>query len=159
MNKERRTPLPKHRVEKHPDSWQAPIMANEIPWEKLLAEAWEVRERAHAPYSKFHVGAALLAADGRIFTGCNVENLSYGLTNCAERVAIGSAIAAGAREIVALAVVADTNEPISPCGACRQVMAEFGDFPVRSSNRAGVTFEQTVSRWLPRGSTGILDRF
>lgn len=133
-------------------------MANEIPWEKLVAAAWETRERAYAPYSKFHVGAALLAAGGRIFCGCNVENLSYGLTICAERVAIGSAIAAGAREFLALAVVADTNEPISPCGACRQVMAEFGDFPVRAANGAGLVFEQAVSLWLPRGATGILDR-
>jgi cytidine deaminase len=133
-------------------------MTNEIPWERLLDLAWETRERAHAPYSNFQVGAALLAADGRVFTGCNVENLSYGLTICAERVAIGSAIAAGAREFLALAVVADTTEPISPCGACRQVMAEFGDFPVRSATRAGKIFEQTVSLWLPRGQTGILDK-
>lgn len=133
-------------------------MANEIPWEKLLTVAWESRDHAHAPYSKFPVGAALLAADGRVFSGCNVENLSFGLTLCAERVAIGSAIAAGTRDFVALAVVADTSEPISPCGACRQVMAEFGDFPVRSSTRSGVLFEQRVSLWLPRGHTGILDR-
>ncbi len=133
-------------------------METEIPWDQLLSSAWETRGRAHAPYSNFHVGAALLAADGRIFTGCNVENLSFGLTICAERVAIGSAIAAGAREFLALAVVADTNEPISPCGACRQVMAEFGDFPVRAANRAGVMFEQPVSLWLPRGQTGILDK-
>lgn len=133
-------------------------MANEIPWEQMLSLAWETRGRAHAPYSNFYVGAALLVADGRIFTGCNIENLSYGLTICAERVAIGSALAAGAREFLALAVVADTSEPISPCGACRQVMAEFGDFPVRSANRAGLVFEQSVSVWLPRGRTGILDK-
>ena len=146
-------------------SWQATLnrgrlvsMEKEIPWEMLIDRAWETRERAHAPYSHFHVGAALLAGDGRVFTGCNVENLSYGLTICAERVAIGSAVAAGARDFLALAVVADTSEPISPCGACRQVMAEFGDFPVRAANRAGLVFEQSVSLWLPRASTGILDK-
>ena len=133
---------------------QSPI----ICWDKLVAAAWSARDFAHAPYSKFHVGAALLAADGRIFTGCNVENLSFGLTICAERVAIGSAIAAGAREFLALAVVADTREPISPCGACRQVMAEFGDFPVRSTNRSGQSVEHPVSTWLPRPAKGILDR-
>jgi cytidine deaminase len=129
-----------------------------LPWDELAATAWTVRDFAHAPYSKFHVGAALLAADGRIFTGCNVENLSFGLTMCAERVAIGSAIAAGAKEFLALVVVADTREPISPCGACRQVMAEFGDFPVRTTNRSGQSVEHPVSIWLPRAATGILDR-
>ncbi len=129
-----------------------------ICWVELVAAAWAARDLAHAPYSNFQVGAALMATDGRVFTGCNVENLSFGLTICAERVAIGSAIAAGAREFRALAVVADTQEPISPCGACRQVMAEFGDFPVRATTRSGQSIEFPVSVWLPRSATGILDR-
>lgn len=134
------------------------MQSTHIRWDELVAAAWATRELAHAPYSNFHVGAALLAADGRIFTGCNVENLSFGLTICAERVAVGSAIAAGARGFLALAVVADTREPISPCGACRQVLAEFGDFPVRSANRSGQSIELSVSAWLPRAANGILGR-
>lgn len=127
-----------------------------MDWSALLEVAWEARERAHAPYSRFHVGAALLAADGRIFPGCNVENLSYGLTNCAERVAIGSAIAAGAREFLAIAVVADTRVPISPCGACRQVLVEFGVPRVMLANRTDRE-EFSMEELLPRASAGILD--
>lgn len=127
-----------------------------MDWNALLEVAWEARERAHAPYSRFHVGSALLAKDGRIFPGCNVENLSYGLTNCAERVAIGSAIAAGAREFVAIAVVADTRVPISPCGACRQVLVEFGVPRVMLASRAE-RVEFSMEELLPRASAGILD--
>lgn len=124
---------------------------------ELVDLAWQARELAHAPYSKFKVGAAALANDGRVFTGCNVENLSYGLTICAERVAIGSAVAAGARHFTCVAVVADTSEPVSPCGACRQVMAEFSVPRVVLANRAGsVGF--TLADLLPRATTGILDR-
>lgn len=128
-----------------------------MDWEQLVDAAWMARERAYAPYSHFAVGAALLAADGRIFAGCNVENLSYGLTNCAERVAIGTAVAAGAREFLAVAVVAETRVPISPCGACRQVLAEFGVPRVMLANRAG-RLEFTLEELLPRASAGILDR-
>ena len=125
--------------------------------EKLLAAAWRARGAAYSPYSNFPVGAALLAGDGRIFVGCNVENISFGLTNCAERVAIGAAIAAGVREFVAAAVVADTGVPISPCGACRQVLAEFGVPVVVLANRANrLVF--TMEELLPRASSGILDR-
>lgn len=93
----------------------------------LLARAREVRANAYAPYSRFHVGAALLAADGRVFTGCNVENASYGLANCAERVAIGKAVSEGAREFAAIAVTGPQDAvPTAPCGACRQVLYEFG---------------------------------
>jgi cytidine deaminase len=128
-----------------------------MDWDKLLTAAWETRDQAYAPYSNFHVGAALLAADGRIFTGCNVENLSYGLTNCAERVAIGAAVAAGVRKFLAVAVVADTSEPISPCGACRQVLAEFGVPRILLANRSG-QIEFSLEELLPRAATGILDR-
>ena len=125
--------------------------------EKLVAAAWRVREAAYSPYSNFPVGAALLAGDGRIFVGCNVENISYGLTNCAERVAIGAAIAAGVRKFVAAVVVADTSVPISPCGACRQVLAEFGVPVVILANRSNqLTFK--LEELLPRASSGILDR-
>ena len=123
----------------------------------LIDAAIAARLRAYAPYSNFQVGAAVLAADGRIFTGCNVENLSYGLTICAERNAIFAAVAAGIREFSAIAIVADTRQPISPCGACRQVMAEFGDFTIVSANLESATFVSTVEALLPRGKTGILD--
>lgn len=128
-----------------------------MDWETWIPQAWAARDKAYAPYSKFQVGALLVASDGRIFTGCNVENISYGLTICAERVAIGSAVVAGATEIVAAVVVADTQEPVSPCGACRQVLAEFGDprvLLVGKDSRA----EFQLSELLPRASTGILDR-
>jgi cytidine deaminase len=125
--------------------------------DELIAEAWKARENAYAPYSDFKVGAALLGSDGGVFTGCNVENISYGLTNCAERVAIGAAVAAGVRAFEKVAVVADTSAPISPCGACRQVLAEFGVKTVILANRTeSVVF--SLEELLPRASTGILDR-
>ena len=126
-------------------------------WDVLVEAAWKVREEAYAPYSKFAVGAALLAADGRIFSGCNVENISYGLTQCAERVAIGAAVAAGVREFLAVAVVADTAVPISPCGACRQVLAEFGIRQVMLANHTA-RLEFLLEELLPRASAGILNR-
>ena len=91
----------------------------------LLAIATEMREHAYAPYSGFRVGAALLAADDRVFVGANIENAAYGSTICAERVAMPLAIVDGAREFVALAVVGDGDGPCTPCGACRQVLFEF----------------------------------
>ena len=123
----------------------------------LISAAISARLEAYAPYSGFQVGAALLAKDGRIFTGCNVENLSYGLTICAERNAIFAAVAAGVRVFEAIAIVADTREPVSPCGACRQVMAEFGDFKIIAATLDGRMFESTVATLLPRAKTGILD--
>ena len=123
----------------------------------MIACAWESRKQAYAPYSSFAVGAAVESSDGRIFTGCNVENLSFGLTMCAERVAIGAAIAAGGKSLRRIVVVADTRTPVSPCGACRQVMAEFGVQEILLCNRS----EQILFRLdelLPRSSAGILDR-
>ena len=96
---------------------------------QLLAAARAARRQAYAPYSKFRVGAALLTADGKIVTGCNVENASYGLTICAERVAVTKAISDGHRKFQALAIAAPSPLP-TPCGACRQVLAEFGDLVV-----------------------------
>ncbi len=93
--------------------------------QSLLILAREVRAKAYAPYSNFPVGAALKARSGKIFYGCNVENLSFGLTCCAERNAVFAAVAAGEREFEAIAIVADSKEPVTPCGACRQVLAEF----------------------------------
>lgn len=96
-----------------------------IPIDVLLRTASDARERAYAPYSGFRVGAALLAEDGQIFVGANIENAAYGSTICAERVAMPQAIVAGARGFLALAVVGDGPGPCTPCGACRQVLFEF----------------------------------
>ncbi|MDB6135559.1 MAG: cytidine deaminase [Verrucomicrobiales bacterium] len=134
-----------------------PIMSPSIDFALLTTAAWEARGHAYAPYSQFAVGAALLGADGVIYRGCNVENLSYGLTICAERAAVCQAVAAGCRHFTAMAVVADTREPISPCGACRQVLAEFGDLPIVMATREK-TEQTTLNALFPRASTGILDR-
>jgi len=107
-------------------------------YEALIAAATQARENAHAAYSNFRVGAALRATSGRIFGGCNVENATYGLTVCAERVAIFKAISDGERGFDAIAVVADTDSLTAPCGACRQLIWEFcGDVPVILANLKG----------------------
>jgi len=93
--------------------------------EELIELARQVREQAHAPYSKFKVGAVVECGDGRIFTGCNVENSSYSLTMCAERVALGKAVSEGAHDFIRIAVIADAHAPVPPCGACRQVISEL----------------------------------
>lgn len=124
----------------------------------LVASAIEVRRHAYAPYSRFPVGAALLCRNGRVFTGCNVENLSFGLTCCAERNAIFAAIALGERDFVKIVIVADSREPVTPCGACRQVMAEFSEnLEIESVNLQGLRFVSNVAELLPRAKAGILD--
>jgi cytidine deaminase len=100
-------------------------MPPEAQMQQLLDAARQAREAAYAPYSNFQVGAAVLTPAGEIFSGCNIENASFGATICAERVAIFQAVAAGRRGFTVLAVVADTPEPVAPCGLCRQVLAEF----------------------------------
>ncbi|HKS68613.1 MAG TPA: cytidine deaminase [Candidatus Acidoferrales bacterium] len=117
----------------------------------LVAAARKARENAHAPFSNFRVGAALRAESGRIYTGCNVENASYGLTCCAERVAIFKAISEGERGFEAIAVVTDADELTPPCGACRQIIWEFcGDVPVVLANLAGKIEEESSANLLPR---------
>jgi cytidine deaminase len=104
--------------------------------EKILIEkAKRARERAYAPYSKFKVGAALLTRNGKVYTGANVENATFGLTVCAERVALFKAVTGGERDFVEIAVVADKDEPITPCGACRQVLSEFASDPKDPASR------------------------
>ena len=126
-------------------------------FEKLIEQARVVRDKAYAPYSNFKVGAALLTKSGRIFTGCNVENLSFGLTICAERNAVAAAIAAGEREFAAIAVVAESRTPVSPCGACRQVLAEFeATLPICLSTLTGQRLETTLTELFPRPCEGIL---
>ncbi|UTR14380.1 cytidine deaminase [Salipaludibacillus sp. LMS25] len=118
---------------------------------QLLEEAKRAREKAYVPYSKFQVGAALLTAEGDVFHGCNIENAAYSMCNCAERTAIFKAVSEGIREFAAMAVVADTDGPVSPCGACRQVMSELlqRDTKIYLTNLHGDTTEWTVEQLLP----------
>lgn len=118
----------------------------------LIEEAAEARARAYAPYSKFLVGAAVLCPDGGIYTGCNVENASYGLTCCAERVAIFRAVVDGQRLIKAVAIVLDSPDPSAPCGACRQVIFEFGpDCDIVMANVGSKDYDVVAMRdLLPR---------
>lgn len=123
---------------------------------QLIEEAKAARERAYVPYSKFKVGAALMTKEGKVYGGCNIENASYGLTNCAERTAIFKAVFEGERTFEKMVIVGETDAPISPCGACRQVIAEFcePDMPVILTNLNGNTQETTVSELLPGAFTG-----
>lgn len=118
---------------------------------ELIQAAKAARDHAYVPYSHFAVGAAVQTAAGEIYAGCNIENASYGLTMCAERNAMFNAVAAGHQQLVAIAVIGQTDGPISPCGACRQVMAEFlpQQAPVYLTNLAGHLTTTTVGELLP----------
>jgi len=118
---------------------------------QLVNEAIEARNFAYAPYSKFKVGAAILTANQKVYSGCNVENASYGLTNCAERTAIFKAVSEGESKVEAIAIVADTDGPVSPCGACRQVIAEFCDekSQIILANLKGDVEITTIDKLLP----------
>ncbi len=140
-------------------------MKKNIDWQTLHKAAREAMKHAYAPYSNFHVGAALLCEDGTIITGCNVENISYGLTNCAERVAIGRAVVEGHRRFQALVVTTLADKPTPPCGACRQVIVEFAaNMPIRCHGKHGFivtesnkllphAFTPTHMRTNPRGNS------
>jgi cytidine deaminase len=124
---------------------------------ELVQAAREARLKAIAPYSKFLVGAALRLSDGRIVTGCNVENASYGLTVCAERVALLKALSEGHRTFSAIAVVADTDDPTPPCGPCRQLLWEYcGDIPVVLANLTSIRAHHTTGQLLPHPFDGRL---
>jgi cytidine deaminase len=129
-------------------------MARRVPWDEMFKAALEVRMRAHAPYSRFKVGAAVLA-QGQVYAGCNVENSSYGLSLCAERSAIAQAVARGARRIDAVAIVAQTRAPCPPCGLCRQAMAELASstLAVRARTLPGRESRWTLGDLLPYAFT------
>ncbi|MBM7650001.1 cytidine deaminase [Bacillus ectoiniformans] len=119
--------------------------------QQLIEEAKKARERAHVPYSKFKVGAALLTKEGEVFHGCNIENAAYSMTNCAERTALFKAWSEGEKNYTAIAVVADTKRPVPPCGACRQVISELcpPDMKIILTNLQGDVQELTASELLP----------
>jgi len=125
--------------------------------EELLSRADSARRNAYVPYSSFSVGAALRTRDGVIIEGCNVENISLGLTMCAERVALGAAVVHGCTEIETLALVSDSGEPVVPCGACRQVLAEFNPkLRIVSRTVRGATAIFALEELLPKPQQGIL---
>jgi cytidine deaminase len=130
-----------------------------IDWDALERAATAARARAHAPYSHYTVGAALLAEDGRVFTGANIENASYPLSLCAERSAISCALDGGAKRFAALVVATGGARAAAPCGACRQVLAEFPpSFPVRCVSDGGGRIDTSVSELLPHPfGSGYLD--
>lgn len=121
----------------------------------LMQQAIEARKRAYVPYSRFPVGAALLTEEGKVYLGCNIENAAYSLCNCAERTALFKAFSEGDKNYKALAVAADTPKAVSPCGACRQVLAELcpPEMPVFLTNLNGDVWETTVSALLPGAFT------
>ena len=128
-----------------------------MSYTELLQDAADARVRAYAPYSSFAVGAALRSTSGEVFKGANIENISFGLTMCAERVALGTAIQAGVTEFDELALVTDSAEPVVPCGACRQVLAEFSpELRIVSGTISGATTEFSLATLLPKPRQGIL---
>ncbi len=125
---------------------------------ELVKASWDAHNQAYAPYSKFAVGAALLTDDGQVFKGCNVENVSFGLTMCAERVAVGSAISHGCERFQILALTSTSVEAVVPCGACRQVLAEFApDLRIISFTWNGRSEEFRLNELLPLARQGILE--
>ena len=124
--------------------------------ERLLELARAAMERAYAPYSGFAVGAAVMTDTGHMYAGCNIENASYGLSNCAERTAVFHMVMAGEHAVTAIAVIAGTLQPVSPCGACRQVLAEFGSagVPVFMANSRGDIRRVTLGELLPYAFSG-----
>jgi cytidine deaminase len=135
------------------------VEESQVTEQELITQAIAAAKLAYAPYSRFLVGAALVAQDGRVFAGCNVENISYGLTICAERNAVFAAVAAGCRDFSKIVIATDTAEPASPCGACRQVLAEFNpDLEIVLATFQGKSVRFRLSELLPRPTTGILDR-
>ncbi|CAM2806148.1 cytidine deaminase [Streptococcus pluranimalium] len=123
----------------------------------LVALAQQASENAYVPYSQFPIGAAVVTKSGEVFQGCNIENISFGLSNCGERTAIFKAVSEGYRELEKIAVYGSTNEPVSPCGACRQVMAEFFEpsAKVILISKNGKTVEMTVEELLPYSFTDL----
>lgn len=119
--------------------------------EEMIKEAIKARENAYAPYSKYPVGAALLTKNGRIYHGCNIENAAYSMCNCAERTALFKAYSEGERDFVMMAVAADSNRPVPPCGACRQVISELcpKDMEIILTNLKGNIDKVTVEELLP----------
>ena len=126
-------------------------MTEQVKPEKLFNAALDARSKAYAPYSHFHVGAAVESVGGQIYCGCNVENASYGLTNCAERSAIFNAISSGESKLLRLLVVADTPKPVAPCGACLQVMREFNIQEIILCNITGDCMIVGMAELLPYG--------
>jgi cytidine deaminase len=125
-------------------------MEPELSRQELRAEAHRAIEQAYAPYSGFRVGAAVETSDGSIHGGCNVENASFSVTMCAERVALGTAVRAGGRSLRAVYICSDSEEPVPPCGVCRQALSEFGpDVLIVSEGRSGRTREWRLSELLP----------
>jgi cytidine deaminase len=117
--------------------------------EELIQKAKEASEMAYAPYSHFQVGAVLLTKKGQVFSGCNIENASYGLSNCAERTAIFKAVSEGEKEFSAMAIYTNTEQMFTPCGACRQVLAEFSSDMLIIVSNSKKTVEFTVKELLP----------
>lgn len=120
---------------------------------ELIEEAKRVRAFAYAPYSRFAVGAALRTKSGKVYNGCNIENSAFPMTMCAERIAVFRAVSAGERDFDTIAVIADSPSPTPPCGACRQVLAEFGVSRVIMANVSGDTEEKTLDELLPGAFT------
>ena len=123
-------------------------------WNELVEQARSAQQRSYSPYSKFRVGAALQGVSGKVYLGCNVENASYRVTTCAEQAAIACAVTAGERKFTRIAIVADSEEPAAPCGACRQTLVEFApDLEIYSVGRTGATQRWNINELIPMAFT------